>query len=104
VRELENAIEYSTMAARSSGQQRRPFNWVLVSEGDCFSPTEAKTQLTMGAPRGHPALIPPLHVLRILPPHPGYARPEECGVQGQTEGLDAEEAGALERVAIGKNN
>jgi hypothetical protein len=56
------------------------------------------------APSIQLGLIPPLHVLRILPPHPGYARPEECGVQGQTEGLDAEEAGALERVAIGKNN
>jgi hypothetical protein len=34
----------------------RGFNWVLASVGDCFSPTEAKTQLT----RGVAALIPPL--------------------------------------------
>jgi hypothetical protein len=32
------------------------FNWVLASEGDCFSPTEAKSQLI----RGIAALIPPL--------------------------------------------
>jgi hypothetical protein len=36
----------------------------------------------------------------FFPPHPGYARPEECGVQGRAVSPDAEEAEALERVVI----
>jgi hypothetical protein len=81
-------LRVAMQGTRALGQQQPKFR-ISLTAGMINAD---RLQLGLGFSRG---LLSPTEVyaLRILPPppHPGYARPEECGAQGQAVGLDAEE-------------